>query len=122
VLKGLAGAWNAGDALAFAGYFEEDAHMVNIHGMHLRSRQAIAWIYQMLLRSVFAASSANYTISSVRMLRKNVALVHAKVAMKIPAGPMAGGNSALTSIVMICDSGEWTVTSLHTTLVTAAGA
>jgi uncharacterized protein (TIGR02246 family) len=115
------GAWNAGDALAFAGFFEEDAHLVNIHGMHLRGRQAVAWIYQMLLRSVFAASRATVSISSLRVLRKNVVLVHTKVAMKIPGGPMAGSHNVLASMVMLRDSGEWCVVSMHNTLVTTPG-
>src|SRR5437660_276987 len=76
VVEGLTRTWNEGDAQAFAEFLAEEADLVNIYGLHLRGRQAIAGMYDMLFRSVFSSSSVTATISSMRPLRQNVALVH----------------------------------------------
>ena len=57
VIAGAMRAWNNGDGVDFASYFTEDADLVNVHGMHVRGRQAIAGLYDMLFRSVFAGAS-----------------------------------------------------------------
>jgi uncharacterized protein (TIGR02246 family) len=56
VIAGAIRAWIDGDGIEFASHFTEDADLVNIHGMHVRGRQAIAGLYDMLFRSVFAGS------------------------------------------------------------------
>ena len=121
VVGGLVRAWNKGDARTFASYFADDADLVNIHGMHIRGRQAIAGVYDMLFRSVFASSTTKASISSLRLLRKTVALVHLKVELKIHVAPHAGTNYAVTSVVMLRDGFHWKVTALHNTLVTGPG-
>jgi len=118
VVGGLVRAWNKGDARSFAEYFAEDADLVNIHGMHIRGRQAIAGVYDMLFRSVFAASTTKASISSVRLLRKTVALVHLKVELKFHVAPT---NYTVTSLVMLRDGFHWKVTALHNTRVAGAG-
>jgi uncharacterized protein (TIGR02246 family) len=112
--------WNAGDALAFAGYFAEDADLVNIHGMHLRGRQAIAGLFEMLFRSVFAKARVSGVVSSTRTLRKAVALVHLKFAIDAPAGNWRGNRDAVSSVVLVHDTATWRVASMHNTLVTSA--
>jgi len=42
VIAGAMRAWINGDGVDFASHFTEDADLVNIHGMHIRGRQAIA--------------------------------------------------------------------------------
>jgi uncharacterized protein (TIGR02246 family) len=115
----LVRAWNAGNALAFAGFFTVEADLVNIHGMHLRGRQAIAGIYEMLFRSIFAGSSVRGEVDSLRMLHKNVALVHLKVRLTIRSAPQAGSHNLVTTLVMLHEGSHWQVTSLHNTMVTA---
>jgi uncharacterized protein (TIGR02246 family) len=123
VIGGLIRAWNDGDALAFAGFFEEDADLVNIHGMHLHGRQAIAGLYDMLFRSIFAASSTEATINTKRFLSRSVAVVHARVELSTPRGSMAGTHDTLSSVVMVRGEGtHWMVASLHNTLVTSHAA
>jgi uncharacterized protein (TIGR02246 family) len=119
VIEGLIRAWNNGDALGFAGYFEENADLVNIHGMHLHGRQAIAGLYDMLFRTIFAASNTAVTINKKRFLNKTMAIVHAKVELQTPRGSMAGKHNTLTSLVMVREGSHWQVASLHNTLVTA---
>jgi len=117
-VENLANAWNSSNALAFAGFFAEDADLVNIHGMHIHGRQAIAGLYEMLFRSVFAGSRVVCSIKKHRLLRPQVGLVQIKVAVEIPAGKMAGTHEVVTSAVVTREHSNWRVASLHNTLVT----
>ena len=119
VIGGLIRAWNNGDALAFAAYFHEDADLVNIHGMHLHGRQAIAGLYDMLFRSIFAASNTAVTIKAKRFLTKSIALVHARIELNSSRGSMAGKHDALTTALIVREGSTWTVAALTNTLVTA---
>jgi uncharacterized protein (TIGR02246 family) len=119
VVGGLIAAWNNGDALGFAGFFQEDADLVNIHGMYLHGRQSIAGLYDMLFRSVFADSSTSAKISRKRFINKTTVVVHALVEFVASSGAMAGRHSALTSLVMVRDGSHWQVASQHNTLVSS---
>ena len=117
VVSGLIRAWNAGRAMEFAGFFTENADLVNIHGMHLKGRQAIAGLYEMLFRSVFAESSVNPSAASSKRLRADVELVHLKVRVNVAHGHMAGEQNAVVSLVMTHHGNRWMVASMHNTLV-----
>jgi uncharacterized protein (TIGR02246 family) len=122
VIGGLARAWNNGDALAFAGFFQEDADLVNIHGMHLHGRQAIAGLYDMLFRSIFASSNTALVINTKRYVTKTVALVHARVEFHGSQGKMAGTHNAVSTCLMVRDCSQWQIASLTNTLVNAPAA
>jgi len=57
VVGGMTRAWNAGDSIEFASYFAEDGDVVNIHGMRVHGRAAIAGLVYDALRR--RASSAH---------------------------------------------------------------
>jgi uncharacterized protein (TIGR02246 family) len=118
VVAGLARAWNAGDSLEFARYFAEDGDMVNIHGMRLRGRGAIAGVYDLLFRSVFLRSRIRPEVSGSRVLCPDAVLLHLRVDMFVPGGKMAGVHDAVSSLVMKRVGRSWLVASLHNTLVT----
>lgn len=122
VLSGMIRTWNDRDALAFAWFFSEDADFVNIHGMHLCGRKAIAAIFQILFPSVFATGTTAGTVSLVRMLRNDVALLHAEFDIEIGSGTHAGSHHVMSTIVMAREEADWKVASMHNTLVTAPGA
>ena len=121
VIAGMIRAWNSGSATDFAGYFTENADLINIHGMHLRGRQAIAGLYQMLFRSVFAESRVDNSTATRRKLRADVELVHAKVRFIVPGGPLVGEQNAVISLVMTHQGNRWMVSSMHNTLVAQSG-
>ena len=106
--------------MEFAGFFTENADLVNIHGMHLKGRQAIAGLYEMLFRSVFANSSVNPSAASRNRLRADVELVHVKVRFNVTHGHMAGEQNAVISLVMTHHGNRWMVASMHYTLVSSA--
>ena len=122
VLKGVSRAWNDGDGIEFASYFTEDADLVNVHGMHVRGRQAIAGLYQMLFRSVFADTCVEYEVSGSRKLCANSTLMHVRVELSVPRGQMVGDHHTQTSIVLQQIGDGWAIASLQNTMVSGTGA
>jgi uncharacterized protein (TIGR02246 family) len=117
VLEGLTHAWNSGDGLEFASYFAEDGDLVNIHGMRLRGRLAIAGVYDLLFRSVFHQSRLEVEVSGCRPLCDTAVLLHMSVVIEIPSGMMPGVHCAVCSVLLHRDGGRWCIASLHNTLV-----
>jgi len=122
VVGGLIRAWNDADALEFASFFAEDGEMVNLHGMHLRGRQAIAAVYQLLFRSALFGSTLTGEITSHRMLSRGVAQLHVPVDLDVRSGRQAGRHRVVCGLVLVRESAEWRVASLQSTWVTAPGA
>jgi uncharacterized protein (TIGR02246 family) len=119
VVAGAIRAWNAGSATDFAGFFAENADLVNVHGMHLRGRQAIAGLYEMLFRSVFVKSSLRASVASRKKLRSDVELVHLKVNGTLRVSD-PGEQSIVVSAVLTHQGNRWMIASMHNTLVSEA--
>lgn len=116
VVAGMARAWNSGSGVEFACYCDEDADFVNIYGMHARGRQAIAEGHDHIFRTVYAGSRIEYTVSQVRFLREDVALVHLRAALRVPQGPLAGEMRAVPGMVMHRTESGWRVAAFQNTL------
>ena len=113
----LENAWNAGDSAGFAAPFADDADFVNVLGMHVRGREGITHGHAEIFRTVYAGSTVRYRVDTARLLRPDVGLVHVHATLTVPAGPMAGTNNALYSMVLTRDGGEWRIASFHNTFV-----
>jgi len=120
VVAGVSRAWNQNDGIEFAGYFTEDADLVNIHGMHVRGRQAIAGLYDVLFRSVFLDSSLQCFVHGRRDLCDGLAMLHVRTEVNVPYGAMAGDHRAQSTLVLKQQSKGWAIASLHNTLVAGA--
>jgi uncharacterized protein (TIGR02246 family) len=116
LVKSLEGAWNAGDGAAFAAPFADDAEFVNIRAEHHRGRAAIAAGHAAILRTIYAGSTNHYTVETARLIRADVALVHVLAVLDAPAGPLAGRNHALFSMVLLREGPGWQIASFHNTL------
>lgn len=119
VVAGVIRAWNSGSATEFAGYFAENADLVNIHGMHLRGRQAIAGLYEMLFRSVFAKSSLQASVTSRRKLRSDIELIYLKVNGNLRVNE-AREQNVVVSALLTHHSNRWLIASMQNTLVSEA--
>ena len=120
VVAGVSRAWNQNDGIEFASYFTEDADLVNIHGMHVRGRQAIAGLYDVLFRSVFMDSSLACVVHARRELCKDSAMLHVRTDVNVPYGAMAGDHRAESTLVLKQEGNGWAIASLHNTLVAGA--
>ena len=117
LIQALTRAWNKGDSTNFASHFAEDGDLVNIHGMRLRGRRAIAGLYDMLFRSVFRRSSIEGEVSAFRRLCDNSLWVQARVSLHLPLGIMAGDHHAICTLLLMRNGSDWHIASLHNTLV-----
>ena len=117
VLHGMVRAWNAASGTEFAQYCEEDADFVNIYGMHARGREAIAAGHDHIFRTVYAGSRMEFSVSQVRFLREDVALVHVRTRLKVPQGPLAGELNSVPSMVMRRGDSGWSVAAFQNTLL-----
>ncbi|MEO8593287.1 MAG: SgcJ/EcaC family oxidoreductase [Candidatus Solibacter sp.] len=120
VIAGVWRRWNDGRGLEFASYFAEDADLVNVHGMHVRGRQAIAGLYDMLFRSVFLDATVEYQVKGRRDLCQGSTMLHIRVDVNVPYGVMAGEHQASSTLVLQQQSNGWAITSLHNTLINGA--
>jgi uncharacterized protein (TIGR02246 family) len=77
VPQGFADAWNRHDMEAFAALFGERADFVNVIGLHWRGRAEIKRAHAELHAMRMKDSRLAILSSSVRLLRPDVALVHA---------------------------------------------
>ena len=69
-----------------------------------------------ILRTIYAGSTNRYTIETARLLDADMALVHVQAILDAPAGPFAGRNHALFSMVLVRSAAEWQIASFHNTL------
>jgi uncharacterized protein (TIGR02246 family) len=120
LVASLETAWNAGDGDAFAAPFTVDADFVNVRAEHHQGRAAVAAGHVAILRTIYAGSTNRYTVDKARLLHPDVALVHVHAVLDAPAGPFAGRNLALFSMVLVRVAAGWQIASFHNTLQPSA--
>ncbi|MEK3779303.1 SgcJ/EcaC family oxidoreductase [Paenibacillus sp. FSL W8-0919] len=113
----LSEAWNKGDGAAYGNCFTEDADYVTFAGQHLKGRQQIADVHQMLFNGPLKGSvlvSRSYTDLQPRFITPDVAIVHAigEVQLAEPAQD-PNDRGSLNSNVIIKQNGEWKITAFH---------
>jgi uncharacterized protein (TIGR02246 family) len=116
----LEAAWNAGDGLAFAAPFAKDADFVNIRADRFSGRETIAAGHDGIFRTIYAGSKNRFAIESIRLLRPDVAVAHARAELTAPSGPLAGKHVAIFSAVLTRESDNWEIASFHNTLMPPA--
>jgi uncharacterized protein (TIGR02246 family) len=121
IVRQLEQAWNAMDGPAFAAPFAVDADFVNIRGEHARGRTAIAAGHTAIFRTIYAGSTVQLTIESMRLLDPEVALVRVLSRLNAPHGPLAGRHAARFSLALTREDGAWEIAALHNTVVEQRG-
>ena len=112
----LAAAWNAADGAGFGAAFADDADFVDIRGDHHRGRAAIAGGHQAILDSIYAGSTVDYQVESVRPVADGVAVAVLGATLVAPTGPLAGTNRSRATVVLVDTAGTWRITAFHSTL------
>lgn len=120
LVQALETAWNAGDGVAFGATMTDNADFVTIRAEHFVGRDVIAAGHAEIFRTVFLGSTIRYTLDTARLLTPDLALVHARSALDVPAGPLSGHHDALFSAVLIRESKRWVIDSFHNTLAPRA--
>ncbi len=114
-LDGLSTAWKDGDGIAFAGCCTEDVDFINILGMHVKGRPAVAELHNTIFRGPYKDSTVKFTIESARTIAPDAVLVIAPAHVDIPAGPVKGIVSTVASILLTRDGTRWYIANFHNT-------
>ncbi len=118
VLDRLEAAWNGADGTAFGEPFSADADFVAIRGDLHTGREAIAGGHQFILDQVYAGSTSRYEVLKARRLDDRVVLVHARMTVDSPAGPLPGEHASTATVVLVERDGRYEIAAFHNTLVT----
>src|SRR4051794_17476573 len=118
ILDGLEAAWNNADGAAYGAPFSADADFVAIRGDYYTGRQAIADGHEGILPSIYAGSTARFTVLQARPLDECVTLVHARMVVDSPAGPLQGEHASTATVVLVERDGRHEIAAFHNTLVT----
>lgn len=108
-------AWKAGDGYAFAALCEEDVDFINLLGMHLNNRIAVAEIHNTIFRGPYAGSTLEIAVDRIRPVGDDAALVVAPMTLRIPSGPVAGTVNTIATILYVRNGGRWSIASFHNT-------
>ena len=118
ILDRLESAWNAADGAAYGAPFSADADFVAIRGDYYTGREAIADGHEGILHSIYAGSTARFTVLQARPLDDRVTLVHARMVVDSPAGPLQGEHASTATVVLVERDGGHEIVAFHNTLVT----
>ena len=119
VARGFIEAWNDQDPDALAELFVEDADFVNVVGLWWEDKAAIRRAHLRGFRVMFGESRNVLEHTKVRMLGRDVAVVHARWRMTGQLGPdgapVGGRYGVFTFVVHRLPDVGWRAVSAHNT-------
>ena len=112
-------AWNRRDARALAALFDEDAEFVNVVGLWWHDRAAIERAHAYGLERIFPDSTLTLVRTTVKRLRDDVAVVHARMRLTGQT-PIDGidapqARTTIFSFVVHRSESGWSCASAHNT-------
>ncbi len=111
----LSAAWKNGDGAAFAECCTEDVDFINLLGMHVKGRDAVAELHEKIFRGPYKDSTVAFTIESVRIVSPSAVLVIAPSRIDIPSGSVKGIVLSIASILLVRDDDRWKLANFHNT-------
>ncbi|HEY6326525.1 MAG TPA: SgcJ/EcaC family oxidoreductase [Candidatus Cybelea sp.] len=111
----LSDAWKNGDGPAFAECCTEDVDFINLLGMHVVGRRAVAELHEKIFRGPYKGSTVAFTIESVRVVSPAASLVIAPSRIDVPSGPVKGVVLSIASILLVRDDDRWKLANFHNT-------
>lgn len=112
---GLSEAWRKGDGAAFADWCTDDVDFINILGMHVKGRPAVADLHNKIFSGPYKGSTVKFSIESVRTIAPNAVLVVAPARVDIPSGPVKGIVATVASVLLMHSNGGWKVANFQNT-------
>ncbi len=114
-----AAAWNRRDPETLAALFDEDAEFVNVTGLWWHDRAAILKAHRYGLEVIFGDSELTIGRVTVKWLRDDVAIVHARMRLTGQTPPPDGARpqprTTIFSFVVHRNDGRWSCASAHNT-------
>lgn len=118
VAQKFAEAWNRHDMDAFAALFAARADFVNVIGLHWRGREEIKHAHEQLHATRMKESRLAMSAVSARMLRPEVAIVHATWELTGDTGlegKVQPPRRGVLSFVLGREGGRWLIESAQNT-------
>ncbi|HVF90436.1 MAG TPA: SgcJ/EcaC family oxidoreductase [Blastocatellia bacterium] len=120
VVTRLQDGWNAGDGKAFASPFAVDADYVVINGMRIKGRDEIDAGHQRIFDTIYKNSNNTASIKSIRFIRDDIAVAHVEWHLKFNDNGATREGTAMNSLVLARDGGEWSIVAFQNTSVAGA--
>ena len=117
LVKELAAAWNAGDAVAFARRFLEDGTFTNVNGAAFVGHSAFEARHREVFAGPLKGSVTTMTARRTQLVRPDVAVVDVDCATKIGAPEPIRSRLLL---VLTRDATQWSIAAFHNTPVAGA--
>jgi uncharacterized protein (TIGR02246 family) len=120
ILMGYSDAWNRHDMKAMGELFTDDAHWVNIVGMHWQSKAAIVKAHDVFHRTIFQKTELTYSEIGIRPMTADVvaAVVTAKVGnFTTPDGAVRPSAQDRLSFILTKRDGGWRIAHGHNTVI-----
>ena len=101
-------AWNAGDAVAFAAPFTDEANFVAFEGTHLKGRREIALFHQRIFDTVVKGTRLQGEVKFVRLLSAALAVMHSVVRVTLQGQTEASPSRDSMQLTVVAKrDGEW---------------
>lgn len=115
VQRRLMTAWRIGNGEAFGAACTDDADFVNLIGVYVRGREAIAGLHQRIFDGFYAGSTMTLVTERTRFLTPGIVLTQAAAEVQVPAGPLQGVVRGFVTMVLVRAGQEWLVASFQNT-------
>ena len=112
---GLSEAWRSGDGEAFVEWCTEDVDFINLLGIYVKGRRAVADLHDKIFRGPYKDSVVTFSIERVRRITDETVLAIVPSRLDIPAGPVKGIVLSIASVLLTRDSDRWLVANFHNT-------
>nr|BBH87925.1 hypothetical protein KTC_26760 [Thermosporothrix sp. COM3] len=114
----LIDAWNNGDGQAYGAVFTEDASYVDVTGTNTQGRHAISASHQHMFQTFLKGSQLVATITSIRFLRPDVALLHVLGNTLLPGQTeLAPDRATMETAIAVKEQGKWLFAALQNTRI-----
>jgi len=114
-VKLLETGWNTKSGALFARPFAADADYVVINGRYIKGREVIEKSHQQIFDTIFKDTKISLTVTQIRFLRPDVAVVHVSGHRDAPTKELVG--DAMMTIVMTKEHDGWKIAAFQNTTV-----
>jgi uncharacterized protein (TIGR02246 family) len=111
----LEDAWRAGSGQGFADACAEDADFINLVGIYLQGRPAIAEVHQSIFDGMYAGSIMTLYTERARFLADRVIQAQMSTKVEAPSGALRGVVHGIITMVLARIGDEWLITCFQNT-------
>lgn len=114
-LRALEEAWARGDGASWAQKCTADVDFINLLGIRVKGRDAVAGMHEKIFRGPYAGSKLKFVVEHLRVLSDDKLLAIVASELQIPGGPVKGIVRTIATMLIVRDEDRWLVASFHNT-------